>query len=99
MKARQMRDCISALRNGDSIIKDIGRIKALGFYHYNCKFKDHDLKRPRLEGVCFKKLYVEDKVNLEAPFSLLDIKDAIWYSTKDKSLDPNEFTMGLYKVA
>ncbi|XP_050890611.1 uncharacterized protein LOC127096024 [Lathyrus oleraceus] len=99
MKARQKGNCIFSLFHEDSIIEDVDEINSLVFDHFNCTFKDPNLRRHKLEGVCFKKLYVEDKVNLEAPLFLLDIKDIIWYSAKGKILNSDGFTVGFYKVA
>lgn len=49
--------------------------------------------RARMVGVFFKNLSMEGITSLEAHFSLLDIKEASWDSTKNKIPIPDGFRM------
>lgn len=51
-----------------------------------------------LEGVGFRQLSLEDKVFLEAPFALEEVKEVIWSGDKDKSSGPDDFNLGFFKV-
>lgn len=51
-----------------------------------------------MDGVNFNILSVEEREALEVRFSLDDVKAVIWGAGGDKSLGPNRFNLGFFKV-
>lgn len=78
--------------------EDVKGIKFYVFNHFNSRFQESNFSRTRLEGVNFNRLNLEDKVMFEEPFTLFDIKDAIWHSASDKIRSLVGFKMGFYKA-
>lgn len=72
----------------------------------NDEIKDHFLDRfTKCHGrrlfigeVNFKILKEDDCDMLKAPFSSEEIKESIWLIYSDKSLGPDNFNMGFYKI-
>lgn len=99
MKDRLRNNNITALRHVDTLIEDADDIKAFMFDHFKSRIQGSNHRMRRMDGVCSNKLSMEYRTKLEAPFSLLDLKQAIWNSTKYKSPDTNGFTMRCYKAS
>ncbi|XP_058784312.1 uncharacterized protein LOC131659088 [Vicia villosa] len=57
--------------------------------HFEDKFKEECLERPLLVGIAFKSLSEVDSLSLEVPFSLEEIKDAMWSCDGSKSMGPD----------
>ncbi|KAI5445700.1 hypothetical protein KIW84_013795 [Lathyrus oleraceus] len=50
------------------------------FVHFKNRLQESFHSRPKLEGVEFNRIFVEDNSSLEVPFSLIDMKEVIWNS-------------------
>lgn len=87
-----------ALRDNNSLIMDVVGITDLVFNHFKDKFKYPSLSCPGLEGVEFNTLSSMESKDIEHPFSLQDIKEAIWNSTDDKIPGSDGFSMSFDKV-
>lgn len=59
--------------------------------------KKSDISRPRLDGVCFRSLLLEEKFSLTTHFLLVEIEGMMSYCDGNKSLGPNEFNFYLLK--
>lgn len=92
MKDRLRHNNITALRHVDTLFEDAHGIKAFMFDHFNSRIQGSNHRMHKMDGVCSNKLSMEYRTKLEAPFSLLDLKQAIWNSTKCKIPNTNRFT-------
>lgn len=70
-----------------------------GFFKFFAeKFYDHNLEKPKLRNGFFKKLSEENSVWLERPFSMAELKEAVWSCGNNKSAGPDGFTFKFLKV-
>lgn len=60
--------------------------------------KDQGIKRPKLEGLEFKRLSVEKRKWLKRPFEECEIKRVVWNIEDDKALGPDGFSMAFFKA-
>ena len=61
------------------------------------RFKETNWNRPRLDGVPFRNLRDEDRLELEKRFELQEIKEAIWECDWNKSPGPDGFNFNFFK--
>lgn len=60
--------------------------------------KDHAY-RPSIPNLFEGRLSMEEQVELESPFSMKEVKEAVFSMNKDKALDLDGFSMHFYHVA
>lgn len=73
-------------------MEEVENIKMEVSLHFASRFVELD------GDVSFNCLSVEDKMILEAPFLVEEIKEVIWISDCDKSSGPNVFPLGFFKI-
>lgn len=95
--ARCRRNQLSALRVGSSWVDGVDEVKDEIKCHFERIFSEVTYSRPKLDGVLFNMISAEDNAFLTAPFSLEEIKDAIWSCDSDKSSRPDGFNFNFYK--
>ncbi|KAI5416951.1 hypothetical protein KIW84_041809 [Lathyrus oleraceus] len=66
--------------------------------HLEASFKESNFHRPNLDGVEFKQLSWEERLYLETPFDVEEVKEVVWQSENDKSPGPEGFNMNLFKA-
>lgn len=71
------------------------KVEALRFFQ--SKFLETCPVRPTFQSNLFRKISVQDKHDLESPFSLQEIKSAVWACGNDKSPGPDGFTFKFIK--
>lgn len=65
------------------------QIKTTIHHFFKNKFKEENISRPSFSSNLFKNLSPEECAALELPFSIQEIKDAVWDCGGDKSLEPD----------
>lgn len=65
--------------------------------HFSTRFVELVGDRPILGGVFFNCLSAKDRMILEAPFSVKEIKDVDWLSDCDESPSPDGVPLGFLK--
>lgn len=53
--------------------------------------------RPILDGVSFPQISVEDNAALTVPFTMEEIKEAVWSCEEERSPGPDGFNFTFYK--
>ncbi|XP_076896375.1 uncharacterized protein LOC143549354 [Bidens hawaiensis] len=70
-----------------------------GFFNFfSNKFEEPFVERPELGNSNFKRLSYSDIVWLERPFSMSEVKNAVWECGNDKSPGPDGFTFKFIKT-
>ena len=65
--------------------------------HFTDRFTEPSLTRPTFWSPNFKKLSAEDNNRLERPFTLEEIKEAMWDCDGSKALGPDGFNFNFIK--
>lgn len=55
-------------------------------------------ERPRLDVISFNQISEEDNANLVAPFSEVEVKEAVWDCEGNKSPSPDGFNFTFIKI-
>ncbi|GKB02123.1 hypothetical protein Tco_0830212 [Tanacetum coccineum] len=82
---------------GGSWVTNPSLIKDEVFDFFSSKFAEDSFSRTALVSNFFKKLFDAQSSSLESPFSLEEIKIAVWECGNDKSLGPDGFTFNFIK--
>lgn len=72
-------------------------IKSEALRFFQSKFQEPWLIIPAFHNNLFRKISEQDQSELQAPITLLEIKDAVWACGNDKSLGPDRFTFKFIK--
>ena len=72
-------------------------IKQFFYDSFSSRFKEVLVTRPRFESLKFKKISEHERLILERPFEMSEVKKAVWDCGSDKSLGPNGFTFKFIK--
>lgn len=76
---------------------DLSLIKMEAFNFFAEKFKERWPSRPKLVSRHFKQILPTDNELLETPFTLQEIKDAVWACGNEKAPGPDGFSFKFYK--
>lgn len=88
-----------ALRVDNCLIVDVKGIRDLTFNKFKEKFKETYFRHPGLDKMDFKSLTPSESNELMLPFSMKEIKEAIWNTVWDKVPGLDGFTMSFYKAS
>ena len=66
-------------------------VKQAVFNFFAERFTEQNHHRPTLDGVCFPSIDQHQRVGLTAPFSDIELKDAVWSCAGDKCPGPDGF--------
>lgn len=70
MKSRFHHNNILGIKSGDIFIEDVEGVKTLTFSQFKDRFQETSSNRSMLDDVSFNEISHEDRIFLEAPFSL-----------------------------
>ena len=73
------------------------KISEAVFSHFSSHFKVAQVERPGVENMSFLRLSVMDSTNLIRPFSLDELKQAVWDCDSFKSPGPDGICLGFIK--
>lgn len=74
---RRRQNHINALWDGQFLIEQVNEMKDLVHSHFELQFKEEFSYRPKLEGVGFKCLSIQDANSLKTPFGEEEIDEAV----------------------
>lgn len=78
-------------------VEPVQDLKESVYTYFELNFKEEQWPRPELDGVQLRKLDREDNVFLTAPFSIEEIKKAMWSCGGQKSPGPDGFNFNFIK--
>lgn len=98
MKHRFRQNGILSLNSSMGLVTQVDDINDEIKDHFLDRFTKCRGRRLFIGDVDFKILKEDDCDMLETPFSSEEIKESIWLIDSDKSLGPDNFNMGFYKI-
>jgi len=97
MSYRQRCNVIQLIWVNDVQVEGVQDIRAAVFNHFSSHFKAINVDRPAMEDLDFRKLSADESSALTRPFTLEEVKTAIWECDSNKSLGPDGITFGFIK--
>lgn len=97
VKYRERRNQIEMIKVGDSWVSDVGEIKEEVRRHLGGQFKEIRFARPTLDGINFKIISEDEADFLVSPFSIEEVKEAVWSCEGNKSLGPDSLNFTFIK--
>lgn len=94
MSYRKTRNSIHLVHVHGVLVEGVQNIRMKVFDHFATHYRVHDVHRPGIEGLNFRKLTVTQGGGLIRPFSL---KRAIWDCESYKSPGPDGINFGFIK--
>ncbi|GKD56394.1 RNA-directed DNA polymerase, eukaryota, reverse transcriptase zinc-binding domain protein, partial [Tanacetum coccineum] len=73
-------------------------IKKAAFEHFSARFKEGNQNRPQFTSNLFRRLLTSDSTFLDLPFSLEEIKEAVWGCDGSKAPGPDGFNFNFVKT-
>jgi exonuclease III len=98
IKSRRRRNQLVALKEGDHWVQGVEEVKGFVQNYFENNFKERWESRPNLNGIQFQSLEEEDNILLTAPFSLEEVREAIWCSDGNKCPGPDGFNFNILKA-
>ncbi|XP_058774615.1 uncharacterized protein LOC131648899 [Vicia villosa] len=93
MKERRRRNHISSLVTSGGFVNSVEGVKEAVKGHFEEKFKESCFDRPLLDGVFVNSLSEEERRSIEVPFSIEEIKGAVWSCDGTKSMGPDGISL------
>jgi len=78
-------------------IERVHNIRMVAYNHFLSHFKSHGAARPEVGNLPFRKLSYGDAGNLTKPFSVEEVKKAVWDCDSYKSPGPDGINFGFIK--
>jgi len=97
MSARRRHNALQVLQVDCVQIEGVQPIRAAVFSHFSSHFKGVSLDRPGVEDLTFSQLSMVEAGNLIRPFTLDEVKQAIWDCDSFKSPGPDGVSFGFIK--
>lgn len=96
MSSRRRCNAIQLIQVNNVQVEGVHNIREADLTHFTSHFKVIDVDRPRLEEMDFRKLFIQEATSLTCPFSLEEVKQAIWDCESFKSPGPDEISFWFY---
>lgn len=97
MSNRRRRNNIKVVNVNGVNIEGVQNIRAEVFNHFSNHFEHANVVRPGVANLPFRKLSVAAFGNLTKPFSVEDVKQAVWDCDSFKSTGPDGVNFGFIK--
>lgn len=97
MSYRRRRNAINMVNVDGVSVDGVQQIRAAIFAHFSSHFKSLRIDRPSVEGLPFQKLSFREGGQLTKPFSVEEVKQAVWDCDSYKSLGPDGIHFGFIK--
>ncbi|GAU17884.1 hypothetical protein TSUD_330100 [Trifolium subterraneum] len=94
---RRRGNAISSLEVGGVTVEGVAPIRQAIVCHFASHFKAVDVVRPGVNSLSFKRLHPTEAGNLIKPFSLEEVKAAVWDCDSYKSPGPDGVNFGFIK--
>ncbi|GAU17467.1 hypothetical protein TSUD_340100 [Trifolium subterraneum] len=97
LASRRRGNAISSLQVGSSIVEGVVPIREAVVTHFASLFKAVRIDRPGVDNLSFKQLTPREVSSLIKPFSLEEVKTAVWDCDSFKSSGPDGINFGFNK--
>jgi hypothetical protein len=97
MSSRRRRNAIQMLQVNGVQIEGVQNIRATVFNHFSSHFRHIEVEQPRVDNLCFRQLSMTESGNIIRPFTLEEVKQAIWDCDSYKSPGPDGVSFGFLK--
>jgi len=97
MSSRRRHNVIQLLQVNGVQVKGVQNVREAVLHHFSSHYKATDVVRPCVEGLRFRRLSVAESGTLIHPFSLEEVKQAIWDCDSFKSPEPDGINFGFIK--
>lgn len=97
MTGRWRVNSISSLVVNGSIVEGVHPVREVVFNYFSDQFKSIESVRPSMDGMVFRQLDYGDGVPLVRPFSIDEVKAAVWDCDNFKSPGPDGINFGFIK--
>jgi len=97
MSSRRRHSTIQLLQVKGTQIEGVHNIRSAIFNHFSSHFRKSQMVRPRVENLRFRQLSVTEAGDLIRPFTIEEVKQAIWACDSYKSPGPDDIHFGFIK--
>jgi len=97
MSSRRRQNAIHLLSVNGVSVNGVNNIRAAVYSHFATHFKALGADRPRAENLQFRKLSCAQAGTLTKPFSITEVKKAMWDCDSYKSPGPDGINLGFIK--
>jgi len=97
MSSRRRNNTINLVCVDGARVEGVHNIRAAVFNHFSSHFKAVEATRPWVEGLPFRKLSYAEASKLTKPFSMEEVKQAVWDCDSYKSPGPVGISFGFLK--
>ncbi|GKV24795.1 hypothetical protein SLEP1_g34362 [Rubroshorea leprosula] len=97
VKGRWKRSEMNSIYVQGTQIVEVSKMKEEISSYFESMFKEKQGERPKLDGICFKQIYVEDNSSLIKPFNVEEIKAAVEDCDSLKAPGPDGFNFRFVK--
>jgi hypothetical protein len=97
LEGRRRHNSINVLSVDGMRVEGVYNIRASVFNHFSNHYKSSAARCPGVDGLLFRKLSFRESSNLTKPFSLEEIKQAVWDCDSFKSPGPDGINFGFIK--
>ncbi|GAU47231.1 hypothetical protein TSUD_107670 [Trifolium subterraneum] len=97
LASRRRRNTISSLQVNGVTLEGVDPIRQTVFLHFASHFKARNVVRPKVDNLQFKQLSWPDSGSLTRPFSVEEVKAAVWDCDSFKSPGPDGVNLGFFK--
>ena len=97
MSSRRRGNLVSCFLVDKVLIEGVDNVRNAVFSHFSTHFKSHDVVRPSIEDLQFPSLSYREGAGLVKPFSLEEVKAAMWDCDNFKCPGPVDISFGFIK--
>ncbi|XP_058784217.1 uncharacterized protein LOC131658988 [Vicia villosa] len=97
LRGRRSKNNQCSLQYNGRRLEDVTDIKETVFNHFNGFFMEPEQGRPVCDFSNLKSLSLFDSLEIECPFSMEELKEALWECDGNKSLEPDGFSIEFFK--
>ncbi|GAU49411.1 hypothetical protein TSUD_407260 [Trifolium subterraneum] len=97
LASRRRSNTISSLQADGVTLEGVDPIRQAVFLHFASHFKARNVVRPKVDNLQFKQLSWPDSGSLTRPFSVEEVKAAVWDCDSFKSPGPDGVNLGFFK--
>ncbi|PNX74916.1 cysteine-rich receptor-like protein kinase [Trifolium pratense] len=97
LASRRRSNTISSLQVDNTMVEGVAPIRHTVVSHFASHFKAVTVERPVVDNLIFKRLQVAEVSSLIKPFSMDEVKAAVWDCDSYKSPGPDGINFGFIK--
>jgi len=97
ISSRSRRNTIQFFMVDGVLVEGVDNVRSTVFSYFSSQFQARRSNRPSMEGMQFRSLSCREGADLIKPFSLDEVKAAVWDCESFKCLGPDGITFGFVK--